>query len=1172
MALSKQNKVAKIDLSASMNNLSNPEVLAVSEKMYCHYLQNADLWFEKSLAVRRGTEDLCGGIVNQNFTGVRLVNVASGNLSSGSIVDWTDLPSVRTNIFDYPATIYIPSGTIALTSGTMTVREFSLTANYPTLLGAQQGYDIDIFGYLFPLDQSVIAPTVMSGTRSAPNDIPHDIALSGTFNAPPFPQYLNQNQVPPSGAIPLAIANARINMGAITSVSPFETAEQRIDYSFSAPVYINSGTAYGIRWVHALTSGTTQRSIQMKIASDASVDQSPNTRLVSEFFYIGAPANQTYALRPTVGPEKTWMLGDMFGYVQPAFLSPDFYTADTDLALPIVSGTTASGVASLGTTDFFNVRTADFGNIVPLSGNTTYFGSYFYSNFNSSFRYSSSNDKLNIFSVTNGVIMPVTGAKNVGVKGDLYRIDSSTGSIAAGDYSITQKTRLAGTSGNYVFNTNNADFWRQGTQNGANAYIQNPDFNLEKIYLVYDTPITTPSGNADYLMTFGFYDFNTGGPYTDFAVPRTFGSGFFGAQSPMVVGTQGDNTPGYSGTFVTDYSGNGIFTQPSGIYANSVPAYNPLVFNLTCGMLTVQSGNAINGIFDYRIGADRSSKIVYGQGTDLRYFDLANPSKANHTTLFTSGNATANALWSFETYDDLMFGQQYSQISGVVWNQVYSGTQLHGLQPGTTVIGATSVSGTMPSGNYGVMVTAEMSSGGFRTQNFFPDTIDDHSIAVSGSGNSIRISGLSNYYKFDVPPRPYRIFVTENSGAAFYLADVRLPSGIQALQPISGVGTDIVNIVRPANATTDISLEQATTYPFEYFATQIPVPKLKKLKAFYNHLMGIGDPDFSTRLYFSNTEEPQVFGESTNFAGYIEIEKDNGLTGPISGMELLRDYLIILKKNATYRVSFQGNVTFPFAVEQIDSKYGSLGIFGSINISNKVYFLSQYGICMTDGASVKVISDAIQPYYESLNHDNLTFAVAIHDVQRGLIVWSVNNDSFNEESNIGIAYNYKENSFYIRQAGMWNAANTVQDADGFDVILGGTAAGEIKILEKGDTDNDVVFDDGNGISATKFIDFVAETPWLTFGDSQMKKQLRFVDLNVSNSPSTLAVEVYFDNSDTLRYTRYIPLSGDSPDKRVVLGGQAKTFKLKFYNVGLPGFFKIDNINLYYNHIGIADPL
>jgi hypothetical protein len=50
------------------------------------------------------------------------------------------------------------------------------------------------------------------------------------------------------------------------------------------------------------------------------------------------------------------------------------------------------------------------------------------------------------------------------------------------------------------------------------------------------------------------------------------------------------------------------------------------------------------------------------------------------------------------------------------------------------------------------------------------------------------------------------------------------------------------------------------------------------------------------------------------------------------------------------------------------------------------------------------------------------------------------------------------------------------------------------------------------------------------------------------------------------------LNTNNPDKRVNLGGKAKTVKFVFTNVGEPAFIKIKALNIYYVILGLYDEI
>jgi hypothetical protein len=285
---------------------------------------------------------------------------------------------------------------------------------------------------------------------------------------------------------------------------------------------------------------------------------------------------------------------------------------------------------------------------------------------------------------------------------------------------------------------------------------------------------------------------------------------------------------------------------------------------------------------------------------------------------------------------------------------------------------------------------------------------------------------------------------------------------------------------------------------------------------------------------------------------------------------------MLFKKNACYRLEFLGNTSEPFSVTQISSKIGALGQFGLVTVGDTVYGLCEYGIFATNGATISIISDSISPFFDSLDHGDLTFTSALHNMHQDKIMWSISNDNSSPDKDVGIMFNYKEGSFSVRKGASWNASAVLFDDDSFDVLVGGTSMGQIQIIDSdrsNATDVEVLFSDGNGVQATRIITMTAETPWMSVLDSQIKKELRFIDFNIERADATLRVDVYFDEDSTnIRYSRFINLNTNNPDKRVHLGGKAKTIKMVFSNMTNPAFVKIKSMNLYFTPLGIYEEM
>ena len=1169
-----------INFAGKMDSLQNSEVVNLNPNengIAFEYLENADLYYTKALKTRKGTEDIGCGIVNITMGSNNIVNTSSGLSVSGTTAGATTLFEFSGNTsFSYRGMIFVPSGNNVLKTLTLNVQNAEDASAYANLVAAgEQNLPVSIQAQLFMLNATpypVSGLGAFSGTSGGVNNILHNIGFAGPFNAPPNPKTVDattsalsdtSSSTFPLGAVPVAVGEVLVDFGSlIWDGSYFSSTRQDVDIKFAAPVVISSGIAYAFRFGNQVF-GTLPRSTDMQTFTNTATDLGVNVRNARD---TNIQAINQYNWIPN-GSNKTVPNVILTTQESVSFLYPEHATADNSIPLPIkegFDGTNISPYVYPGT--IYNSGTYVSGPAVQafenISGSHIWYGSYFHIGPNV---IPNNRPNFQVYVAYNSDGTLLTGTKTVGVYSNLYSVDVVTGSIAGGDYIVTAKTLLASGTSIAELDYDLPAISNQGTNQsgGLDIYIK-PSFRLQKVYTIFDDAATiTASGN--YLLEQGLYDYNTGEDYADYVS----GAGYF--QSATRFAVDWINTPASGAYMVNDYFGNNTTNMCQQFYNNPLNDFTSKNFNMTAGLIDIPSGNAIVGLYDYRIGVARSSKIVYGQGGEIRYFDLDTPCKDTHTTIYSGISQNTNALMTFETYDDLLFMHDYSQISGVCWNQTNSGTMIHGLRPTakiTTVSGT--VGGAIVSGTtYSLMVGNEYSSGGIRT------TVFENLIAsgVSISGNFIQVSGLANQFAFDVPASQMYVYITAASGANYYLASAYSGTSTFSAQfdyPLAS-GTDVIYIPRLANINTDISFSETHDLPINYALSQVDTPKYKQVKVFSDYLLGIGDPIFPSRLWYSEQYAPQIWGESFDYHGFAEIDKDNGQS--LTGMARLRDFMMIFKSNSTYRCEFLGDTSAPFSITQISSKVGALGPFGLVSVGDTVYGISEYGIFQTNGATVEVISDPISLFLGDMDHADLAFAVAVHDMHEDKIIWSITNDNLSPDKNFGIMFNYKEGSFSIRKNGMWNAAATVYDDDNFDVLLGGDTLGQIHKLEVADVDTSILFADGAGSSSLKAISLTAETPWMSVLDSQIVKQLKFIDFNIEKTDAQLRIDVYFnENSVDKRYSRYIDLNTSNADKRVHLGGSAKTVKFVFTQVGNPALIKIKSMNLYFTPLGNYNPM
>ncbi len=1330
-----------INLASKMDDRTSNEYLDVDPNTTSFTfvnLENADLFNTKSLSTRLGVKDIGNGIINADSGLVSIIDLQNNlpaNTASG------DVTQINANgFFDYQGLIIIPSGgQTNIYSGTIVFRSFSATPVPATDTHVNVGMRI------YALDQTPYPASglgFMSGTGIAPNNIIHNIALSGNYNVPPFPRYQNNQGATLTTVLPTpnAISNTiDIDLGPFT----FNGANYISDYAntswkFEAPFPMSPSGVYFLQTFLSGTSQTSQFAIQY--ISNDSIDISKNTRLGQEFFYIGAPATQANSVRETIPAEKAWLNTNIFKYVQPSYVLEENPTAIYDLASPLISGTTFNGglsnenvqaqIIPFVTTVFtgstmvpnFSTKTVEMGQIYSIpSGTWNIYGGYFYA---------TPNDRPNWSSYTRNK-MPISGnGYNLGYAMYLSEITSSSGSIATGNYEVVDRNIVAVYSGNYVFGPSGTN-----TYSGVNT-ITPPNFNLNKIYALFDNPpVVSVTSGTNYLLSVKFYDFQTGGDYTDFSY-RNITTGPFAptTQFQSFIQTGYDNSAlNTSGTYVTNYSDDGqTFISPSGD-ANAFA--QPKNDSFTSGLIYVASGNAITGIYDYRIGSSRAQRVILGQENNILEFPLNEIS--GMTNIYSGAAIGDDFKWSFATYQNLLFAHQYAQSSGVCWDQRfinpsghYQSMQFHGQQPqfslfpvvysgdATNFVNNMHVRNPSTSGlSFGinnlvgstvsVMLATQMNSGGYRAETHevtIPNT-QRYSGTISGTfnysfnknvligiigpsgtrqgfqsfpnvvpvpsglgleypiwnpsgvlyGNNIEGSGLKtepfsnapwdqfiepnafpyiSQYAFDIPPQATYVFVTGPNGTVpsnpsgigtgidlppadiFYLApvvsinftgtdyNIAFTEGGNSINPLSNKNTfidalsfgfptsgvisglsiidgevsakfiyNIQTVSQTASLTAGPSgaltqqIPNIINFDQSYLNEQVPTPKFKKILVWKDYLIGIGDPDFPSRIWYSQQLAPQIWGTDGNVCGFIELDPDNG--SPITGMDIYKDYLIVFKYNSTYKLSFTQNPSIPFYVYQTSNTLGSLGFFGTVSTDYGVFALSQFGPILATNNGVESIGDEIVPFFQTLDHTDLTFAVAIHDRERQQIYWSISSKNLSPFKDIGLVYSYVEKAWNIRKGGMWNAAGIIGDEDNFNQLYVGDNIGQIQQISVGNQDEDILFNDGIGTLLTRNISLEGETPWLNFGNSMNLKNLRNIRINCATSKQRLRMDVYYDQDmSKIQYTRYINMNVPVINRVASLGGRAcRTAKFVFTTVGVPSPVQINSLQFAFQDLG-----
>jgi hypothetical protein len=1243
MAIQKQ---PIINFAAKMDARTNNEVLDIdpnSKGLELTYLSNGDLFYTKALTSRQGVQDIGGGIVNASGTPVPWYLYPSGNASP--FTGTTDFPVYIADQYWDREGMIIVFGNPTISGTGNPVEPFNMASGYLYLQDngttgtvAEADYDIKVQMYLSKIQNN----GVFSGNTAFYDQngaFLHDINLGSNFNDTAlYPQLSNPVGFQAIGSIvdpvPLAISEPTyVNFGPESNYTTGNahngfyrgTPWLQIPWQLSAPYPLQYDTPYYLKIVAFNTSGTSTRALTTQVTySNLAQNSQPatsgraNTMYANE--YLNFPTSNL--LRPAEGNYPVtgvtgWLTGEIDNHSKASYMLMEYPGVATTMTAPM-SGSLHYGAQQfnygvnlipsntntpypVGTPAAFDTRSEEFGNVMtPPSGTWTINGGYVFAN-----TWSGNNYRF-----FNAAGIPIdTQGYNVNYVCNFREI-TSTG--------LPYTTNLlASFTGSYTFN--NQRQYQDSVNDIALAGIND---ELEILYGLFPQPPSiTTTGNSHYLLSWQFLNPVTQAPMTDFGVQNIFGSPanwYYKFVNPISIGL----TPAPTGTNLT----GDIMVFATGI--NNVQTFMTPAYasnsSIACGLLSMQTGNAITSIYDYRVGDGRTQRVMFTQGDNLSYFELSDPT--NHTIIYTGATTGDNLKWSHATFQNLLFSQQYGVTSGVAWDQIFTNpsgnwTQTMGLRPsfsGNSAFLLSTPSGTnisgghygtgIPSGSiFNVMLSTQILSGGLRSSNV---------VSVSGTtGNTYQIfgapspfnqasypydiyhvSGLAasgiatqgeSQYNFDVSSNGTYVWATQNSGLVYYLAPLCDSSGNSYPNPMpnnntwntyppffSGNNASGVNS-GPGVYLYDISFSGVNAqqvpniinYGQNYLLSQVDTPKFKKMIVYNNLLIGIGDPKNPSRLWFSQQQAPQIWGDvgDINF-GFYDIDVDNGQE--ITGIEVYKGYLIIFKENSTYSASYTSTAGNPLNIQNIDTNKGNLSIFSTVATSYGVFGLSQYGPVLATYYGVETIGDQILPFYQQLNHNDLIFSVAIHDVARQQIYWSITNSNDSPDNQIGLVYSYAEQAWGTRQNGMWNAAGTVGNTDNFAILMAGDTYGQIKQINSGVYTDDQLFIDVNQVSVSKNINMQWETPWLNFMNSQDLKQLKSLRVNCDESSQYLSIDVYFDQNDTAPvYTRYLNMSQPVWNRVVSLAGVCRTIKFVINSTGSPDRVKINSMQLTYMNRG-----
>ncbi len=1163
-----------ITLNSTMVERSNPVYLENVEdnRTAFAYLQNSDSFYSNALVSRQGTEDFCGGPVQYaEPSGSIFYNIT--NAMNSGFPPLVAMENDETPATSSPGTIIIADRNIVLSSGTFSTSSI-LFHNDPAFsaLNAERNYDLITRVSVFQTDSKQFLPSgagFFASYNSLNNGKIYNINKGVNFdaNAP----YVTLS--PPSGTnplpLPLVQTDNRIGFSSYTDNGIFLRSNTvDVPYVFESPVTLASGNVYFLKYEYMLTSGTTNgKFLVLDTVRISGSDPYPN---MVAGIVLSTASNGQQNIVPTAFnsvSDKDFIKDTIYEYAKPAFMINDNPSANISLITPLsgnyfTSNTSLSNFNPLESDIPFDTTSVEFGTVTNIASGVEIQGAYFYAtvwgtewNGNA---VNSGNTPFgvhsNIYTRKHELINPLNYTINLNC--NLASIDTISGTITSPNYRIIQTTTVASGNTQYTFNSKDKSPY---------SNVGNPNFDLKKIHFLFDEPVTTTvSGN--YLLSWNLKDINEL-PLTDYGFISFNGSGT--VTSPIQIGY----TQSGSG-FVTQVPDSNYFYHPT----LNVPSlgFSGNIGTINSGLISLApSGTSINGIVDYTTSA-LVQWIAYHQGDKIKAFQLSNPSPSNHIVIHSGLQISPNALATYEVYDDMLLSTNYGFNQPQIWDSSYlntSGSSTYDLGHGAVFSGTTASGvGNLVSGTYSLLFATELLSGGYKAS-----TMSGVTVNGSGVGNNaiihVFVSGgsIASQYPFDIPTThgATRVFMNlpsgiapDNNAAIFYLANLSVSGTLLGSYYPNPLPNNISDFyITNLSGTTALQVPDVILESQSYLQNQFmpDIPKYKRVLRWYDYIMAFGGDDGSL-LYYSQIGSPQIYGGISAKYGFLTIGNNSG--SPITSIARYKQWLLAFTKNTLWKITYQGSSSTPFLVEPISTRNGDIGVFSTVETDDAVFGINQYGIFAANAGGIECISKDIDPFFKSLNKEQLEFSTGLLNQDRREIYWSISNDVTNPDSTIGLTFNYEFNTISVRKAGLFNSAGIIRDEFGFDILLGGDFNGFINKISA-NTNTDVLFNDGI-FETTEPIEFIYETEWMFLTGDTYNKFLDRFHQNVEPNTGNLILQVFFDGKTIPSYTRTMKMTGGNPDKIAILGGQAVSVKFRVINQSNISPIKINSMTIDYH--------
>lgn len=140
----------------------------------------------------------------------------------------------------------------------------------------------------------------------------------------------------------------------------------------------------------------------------------------------------------------------------------------------------------------------------------------------------------------------------------------------------------------------------------------------------------------------------------------------------------------------------------------------------------------------------------------------------------------------------------------------------------------------------------------------------------------------------------------------------------------------------------------------------------KYIKYFSNRVILAGDPAFPSRVYASKILDPRVFAAPDGWA--VDFDASDGM--PITGLATVGPYLLVFKEHKTW-VIYDPDTG---ANRRISDGIGCISHRSAVETPRGTMFLARDGLYRTNGQTVDLISERVQPVLDAMVAANVSAA------------------------------------------------------------------------------------------------------------------------------------------------------------------------------------------------------